>query len=55
MVPARNKTKRLSSVNHTTKTIYHYYHHHFYVKTNMLDFQIYISVSLIYHVTSRGH
>ena len=27
MVPAGNKAKRLSSVNHTTKTI-HYHHHH---------------------------
>ena len=28
MVPARNKAKRLSLVNHTTKTIYHHHHHH---------------------------
>ena len=28
MVPAGNKTKRLSSVNHTTKTIHHHHHHH---------------------------
>ena len=28
MVPAGNKAKRLSSVNHTTKTIYHYHHNH---------------------------
>ena len=28
MVPAGNKAKRLSSVNHTTKTIHHHYHHH---------------------------
>ena len=27
MVPAGNKAKRLSSVNHTTKTIHHYHHH----------------------------
>ena len=26
MVPAGNKAKRLSSVNHTTKTIYHHHH-----------------------------
>ena len=26
MVPAGNKAKRLSSVNHTTKTIHHYHH-----------------------------
>ena len=28
MVPAGNKTKRLSSVKHTTKTIHHHHHHH---------------------------
>ena len=28
MVPAGNKTKRLSSVNHTTKAINHHHHHH---------------------------
>ena len=28
MVPAGNKAKRLSSVNHTTKTILHHHHHH---------------------------
>ena len=28
MVPARNKVKRLSSANYTTKTIHHYHHHH---------------------------
>ena len=28
MVPAGSKAKRLSSVNHTTKTIRHYHHHH---------------------------
>ena len=27
MVLAGNKTKRLSSVNHTTKTSHHYHHH----------------------------
>ena len=26
MVPAENKTKRLSSVNHTTKTVHHPHH-----------------------------
>ena len=26
MVPAGNKAKRLSSVNHTTKTIHHHHH-----------------------------
>ena len=28
VVPAGNKDKRLSSVNHTTKTIHHLHHHH---------------------------
>ena len=28
MVPAGNKARRLSSANHTTKTIYHHHHHH---------------------------
>ena len=27
MVPAGNTAKRLSSVNHTTKTIHHHHHH----------------------------
>ena len=27
MVPAGNKAKRLSLVNHTTKTIHHHHHH----------------------------
>ena len=30
MVPAGNKAKGLSSVNHTTKTIHHHYHHHYH-------------------------
>ena len=30
IIPVENKAKQLSSVNHTTKTIYlHYHHHHF--------------------------
>ena len=35
-VPAANKAKRLSSVNHTTKTIvhHHYHHHHHHQKAN---------------------
>ena len=28
MVLAGNKAKHLSSVNHTTKTVYHHHHHH---------------------------
>ena len=30
MVPAGNKVKHLSSVNHTTKTIHHHHHGHEY-------------------------
>ena len=26
MIPAGNKAKRLSSINHTTKTIHHHHH-----------------------------
>ena len=34
MVPAGNKAKPLSSVNHTTKTIrYHHHYHHHYQET----------------------
>ena len=29
MVPAGNKAERLSSVNHSTKTIHHHQHHHY--------------------------
>ena len=32
MVPAGNKAKPLSSVNHTTKTIHHHRHHHHHSK-----------------------
>ena len=32
MVSAGNKAKRLSSVNHTTKTINHHHHHHHHFK-----------------------
>ena len=28
MIPAGNKAKHLSLVNHTTKAIHHYHHHH---------------------------
>ena len=31
MVPSENKAKRLSSVNHTTKTIHHHHHYHMYI------------------------
>ena len=32
MVPAGNKAKRLSSVNHTIKTNHHHHHHHHHHK-----------------------
>ena len=37
MVPAGNKAKRLSSVNHTTKTIHHHYHHLRHERVNTLS------------------
>ena len=37
MVPAGNKTKRLSSVNHTTKTIHHHHHHHYHYSIYVTD------------------
>ena len=36
MVPAGNKDKRLSSVNHTTKAI-HRYHHHYQSLTQIIE------------------
>ena len=38
MVPAGDKAKRLSSVNHTTKIIHHHHHHHFFVTTLTTSF-----------------
>ena len=35
MVPAGNKAKRISSVNHATKTIHHHHHHHQRKKNNL--------------------
>ena len=35
MVPAGNKAKHLSSVNHTTKTIHHHHHHHHHVNESI--------------------
>ena len=35
IVPAGNKAKRLSSVNHTTETIHHHHHHH-YLKQKLI-------------------
>ena len=37
MVPAGNKAKRISSVNHTTKTIHHHHHHHNIAKENKTE------------------
>ena len=40
MVPAENKAKRLSSVNHTARTIHHHHHHHHHqgsLKDKILD------------------
>ena len=37
MAPAGNKAKRLSSVNHTTKTILLHHHHHHYHHISMMS------------------
>ena len=37
MVPAENKAKRLSSVNHTARTIHHHHHHQGSLKDKILD------------------
>ena len=39
MVPAGNKAKHLSSVNHTTKTIHHHRHHHHYQKETSIQWR----------------
>ena len=36
MVPAGHKANRLSSVNHTTKTIHHHHHHHHHMLLSKL-------------------
>ena len=41
MVPAGNKAKHLSSVNHTTKTNHHHHHHH-QEGTNILQNATYV-------------
>ena len=37
MVPARNKAKRPSLVNHTTKKVHHHHHPHFMSKSIRVD------------------
>ena len=37
MVPAGNKSKRLSLVNHTTKTIHRHHHHHHQSRSSHLE------------------
>ena len=44
MVPAGSKAKRLSSVNHTTKTIHPHYHHHHHRHHLLLDFEIKVNL-----------
>ena len=46
MVPAGNKAKSLSPVNHTTKTIHHHHHHHHH------HHQIYPNAS-IYNIKNK--
>ena len=45
MVPAENKFKRLSSVNHTTKTIHPYHHHLHHQDQSNSDFDFVLSAS----------
>ena len=57
MVPAGNKAKHLSSVNHTTKTIHHH-HHHQRNPHEIHNFREYHNVPLllpiIWHISSSG-
>ena len=39
-VPAGNKAKRLSLVNHTTKAVHHHHHHHHHRQSFLLYFYI---------------
>ena len=40
MVPAGNKAKRLSLVNHTTKTIHHHHHDHHHHHHQCFDYMV---------------
>ena len=42
LVSAGNKAKRLSSPNHTTKTIHHHHHHHHHPHVQKLSYSIQI-------------
>ena len=55
-VPAANKAKRLSSVNHTTKTIvhHHYHHHHHHHHHQKANYNIKIS-ELEKKLTDHNH
>ena len=57
-VPAANKAKRLSSVNHTTKTIvhhhYHHHHHHHHHHHQKANYNIKIS-ELEKKLTDHNH
>ena len=54
MVLAGNKAKRLSSVNHITKTIHHHHHHHhpknliFKIKLQFVGYIYYKSDGLLH-------
>ena len=60
MVPAGNKTKRLLSFNHTTKTIHHHHHHHHHYK-NQKNFENFKKsgenerTCQLTHVQNHGH
>ena len=62
MIPAGNKAKRLSSVNHTTKTIHHHHHHHHHhqvgLKLKLQIMQLKASIAILgsakYFLTSSA-
>ena len=53
MVPTENKTKRLSSVNHTTKIIHHHHPHHHHFSVLPL-FRCFYSKGLMYYLNRLG-
>ena len=48
MVPGGNKAKRLSSVNHTTRTIHHHHHHHHYPCSMLVYAHIIVYIHNVY-------
>ena len=46
MVPAGNKSNRLSSVNHTTKTIHHHHHHYLQLQVCVGLYMVFVTFLL---------